>query len=66
MRFITIAIYSLKINVLNLVVGAQRLDSLSHNFLPSLTYYQPSVATAPELEQPFSCQVDNATHYPII
>ncbi|KAF8000892.1 hypothetical protein HF325_004681 [Metschnikowia pulcherrima] len=67
MRFVTIALYSLKANVLNMLVTGQRSTLLNLNYLHSLTVQEGPIATPCENEYPDICfAASNITENPII
>lgn len=67
MRFVTFALYSLKVNVLNVLVTGQRTSLLNLNYLHSPTVQPASVATACDEEYADTCfSASNITGHPVL
>lgn len=58
--------YSLKANVLNMLVQGQRTNLLNLNFIHSLTVHEASLSTPCQEEEPTECNWGNVTDIPIL
>lgn len=66
MRFITFALYSLKINVLNVIVHSCRTHLLDLKFIDSSAVYETSATTTHPDEYPDECFFNNITDIPYL
>lgn len=66
MRFLTIAMYSLKANVLNMLIKGQRTELLDTIYIHSLTVHEASLSTSPQEEDASNCNWGNLTDIPLL
>lgn len=66
MRFVTFLLYSLKVNVLNVLVNNQRSHLLDINFLDSLAVHGASACTPDPDMFPDACFANNLTDIPML